>query len=262
MRLILLVTATIGLVGGAAWAAAGDNVADPVFPQALRAAFDRPQSKTRTLVPAREPGDPRGAVRCFRYPAFLVKEVDYGEHGDDHVSVTPLAAAAAMPACAVAALPGEIVLTSSEEGYFLGASGRYGFVESTEGQDGTPVTIHELTSGQAVYADNMAIDTDRFAVAGGGGGLSVEYTRAASGDCSIASGGAACWKAFAVRAQLPPELAAAPAPIAACLAGYAPAKGDRRGAPSVLRYRMTLTIDPAGKQAIRSGAIVGCTPQS
>lgn len=240
-------------------AASGDSVPDPTYSPKLRALFDRPLSRARTVLPPREAESPNGVVRCFRYPGFFVKEIDYGEHGDDQISVTPLVPAARTPVCGVAALFGERGLSASTESYFLGTKGRFGLVESTEGQDGIPFTIHDLASAKAVFTDTMAVDSLPFAFAVKGPSLRIGYTRSVSIACSIPLAGAACWRTAS--GKLPPEIRGRAPPIALCRSAYARSHTPR-DAFTVLHYRVTMTVDAAGRQSQRPGTIVGCAAQS
>lgn len=241
-------------------------VPDPVFSAAMRALFDTPAAITRTILPPRETGDPSGVVRCYRYPGLTVQEVDYGEHGDQSIFVTPYDVGKPLPTCGPVAGRLEKQLFDSEESYFLGAKAQFGFVVSTSGRDGTPFTIHNLASNFALYADELATDSlpSTFTVAGNV--LTIEYIRAAHGSCSIVSGGAACWTAFATEARLPPEIANAPAPFALCAKGYAAAFGGPADPiePSVLNYtvRVALNAAPEIDKVIQAGPITSCNPQS
>lgn len=241
-------------------------VPDPVFSTAIRALFDKPVGITRTILPPRDSGDPSGVVRCYRYPGFTVQEVDRGEHGDESIFVTPHEPGKILPTCGPVAGRLEKQLFGSEESYFLGANGQFGFVVSTSGRDGTPFTIHNLATNSALYADELATDTlpSKFAVVGNV--LTIEYIRAAHGSCSIVSGGAACWKAFANEAKLPPEIANAPAPVALCERGYATAFGHPAdpATPSVLNYAIRAEINSAPDidKHVALGPLVSCSPQS
>jgi hypothetical protein len=253
-------TGLMTLASGAA-AAPRAMVPDPQFSRAQRALFDRPLSTARVAVPPLDPGGPAGAVRCFRYGTFFVKEVDYGEHGDDHIAVAPIAKRAPAPACQLRVGKREVALPSSAESYFLGAKGRFGFVQSTTGQDGTLFAIHDLARGAILHADQMALGSVPAGLVLADGTLSIDYVRSVSGSCSIPAGGAACWARIATEAGLPPAIAAALPPLALCRAGYAAARAAR-GEASVLNYRVSLTIDATGRRQLRSGAITACRPRN
>jgi hypothetical protein len=236
------------------------TVPDPQMPAALRALFDRPVAVSRAVIPALNPGGPNGVVRCFRYPAFIVKEVDYGEHGDDHLAVLPLAKGSLAPACRLEQGSVEHWLKSSSETYFIGAKGRFGLVQSTGGQDSAPFVIYDLADGSQIYGDEMRVGAVPSFVRVRGGSLSFAYERSVAASCSILSGGAACWSAMARSAGLPGGIAHMPPPIALCRARYF-FKGSAESEPSVLSYRILLTIDPTGQQRMRSGAVTACDPR-
>lgn len=246
---------------GAAPVHAAETVPDPVFPAAMRALFDVPLVTARNTLTPREADDPNGAVRCFSYPGFMVKEFDYGEHGDDRIMVHPIADAAPVD-CNGAPDRDEIMLTGSEETYFLGAKGRYGFGLSTLGQDGSPFTIYDMTSKPdfsitgALFTDTMAPDAVPSRVAVADGVLSFDYLASASLPCSLPGGGAICWKRFIADAHVAPV--AAP-PESLCVKGYARVQVKE---PSVVTFPVHLTIDNADKITVVTGAVISCGPQS
>lgn len=268
MRRIISQLATISLLltASAGLAEPLSPLSDPVFPPAMRALFDMPTEALKVALPPNETGESNGVVRCFRYPGLTVHEVDYGEHGDDSIFVTAHEAGKSLPSCGP--VPGRLekTLFDSEQSYFVGAEGPFGFVVSTLGHDGTPFTIHNLADNLGLYGDELANDTSplRFEVAANV--LKLEYVRAAKGSCSILNGGSACWKAFAIEAELPPAIANAPPPTTLCAKGYAAAFGRPANAngPSVLTYTVYVEIN-AGvevEKMIRPGALVSCNPQS
>ena len=126
---------------------------DPQIEPRIRALFDQPVATARTVLPqmAKYPNGP-GVVRCFYFPGFTIKELDYGDHGDTAISVTP-ASSPVRPQCGKQDDPGERLLPDGQSSYFLGAKGNFAFVISTLGGDGLGAFyVYDGPSGRKLLA--------------------------------------------------------------------------------------------------------------
>jgi hypothetical protein len=221
-------------------------------------AFDAPLD---VRSPAEPPGN--GALTCFVYKNFVVKQIDDGDVGAK-VSVVPVGVGAT-PSCRPEQEPAEFAIESANwAGYFKGARGNYLFLEAAK--DGGAL-------GFAIFAGNTALFED--ASVGGvqsatltGPALTVRYARSISAGCSIPRDGAACWSRIVAATGLDPDRppdCAAPYQAAMDEArnGDDPAAADATlwtDVPSVIAYEAEVTVG-AGAPAIRPiGNATGCRP--
>jgi hypothetical protein len=250
-----LLAATYGLV--AQGAVAASYVPDPVIDQHTLALFDKPMRFVRHVLPAaQDTSGPAGVVRCYDFPTFRVKELDNGQHGDDAISVTPLASAAVHPACGAQNDTGERVVKGGQSGYFIGAKGGFVYVMSTLGLDLTPFMIVSAATGRAIYADS-SVDLGPQAVSLQDDVLTLTYRRGLAGTCSIITGGEGCWRTLAQQSHLAKAVAARPAPVEACKAAYG--KTDPTDA-SVVSYPVVVSISLSGRATVRSRGALACAP--
>ena len=235
---------------------------DPTIEPHIRALFDQPVNFIRTVLPPR-PNDPnpRGVVRCYYYPDFTVKELDYGDHGDTAISVTPMPAGAVRPPCGKQNDRSEIVLPGGEAGYLVGVKGIFVFVVSTMGMNTTPFSIYAGRTGKTLYSDETSDDSPkRLAIEAGV--LTMTYPHGAQAGCSILTDGQACWAQFARKARLPQAIARLPPPVAACEAGYANSSiRPTRNAASVIFYDVTMTLDSKGQAKVLTRGAITCDPE-
>lgn len=232
--------------------------------------FDTPLRKGRDTVAPRETGDPRGAIRCSTYSAFMVKEIDYGDHGADAILVK-FREDEAPVLCGIATDAEERLLSGSAESYFLGAKGRFGFVVSTSAQAGTPFTIHDLTRSNAdpldeiLFSSTLATATVPSRLSLADGALRLDYVSSVRGRCSVVTGGSACWNDIVSESGPATGLENAATPIGVCKSGYATAQSESGSAadvPSVVTYTTHLTIDTNNNITVEAGPIIACAPQA
>ena len=258
MRMLGRAGLAFALVASHGRAAPQQTVSDPTIEPRIKALFDQPMSSARAVLPSR-PNDPNslGVVRCYYYPDLTVKELDYGDHGDTAISVTPFAVGSVRPRCGKQNDPGEIVLPGGEASYFIGTKGGFLYVGSTMKPG---LVIYDGRTGKAIYSDQASDDSPTsFSVENGI--LTLQYTHVAQTNCSILTGGQNCWAKFAHDTHLPQPVAKLPPPLAACEAGYNHSANSVRDTPSVIFYNVTMTLDKKGQAKVLSRGVVSCEPQ-
>ena len=246
------------LIAGPATATAtdADMPDDPVSPPATLALFDQPIRVTRQRVKRQE----TGVVRCYDYATFRVKELDYGDHGDDAISVTPAHGPDIYkrPACGKQDDPGEVVLKTGNGSYFIGAKAEFIYLVSTfRGDEGGQFWVQDGRTGQVVYTDVASGDPKNIEV--DGEKLTLTYDHSFSGDCSILTDGQACWDSIVKRKHLPAAIAKLPAPVAACQAGYANEPRDTSGG-NVFAYQVTVRVEQGSKPVVMDRGALICFP--
>ena len=234
---------------------------DPLIEPKIRALFDQPREVIRTVLPPRpDDSGQMGVVRCFYYPDFTVKELDYGEHGDLAVSVTRASSGAAEPKCGRQNDPGEVALAGGSGGYLIGVKEAFVYIVSTLGADTTPFAIYDGRTGKKLYNDQSSLDSPK-QLSVEDGVLALTYVHGAQAGCSILLGGQTCWAQFARDAHLPQPIAKLPPPILACEAGYAASPVSSRATPSVIFYEVAMTLDKKGQAKILSRGAISCGTQ-
>ena len=205
-------------------------------------------------------------VRCYDYSAMRVKVLDDGEKGGTLISATLYRSDARRPACGKQDDPGEKMLMNGEGRNFDGARGSFfqlGSVDS--GPAGNAFSIDDGRTGRSLYEDNTtALNPTTFSVSEGV--LTLGYRRGIGGTCSILTHGASCWTKIAKEAQLPPQVASQPPPVAACEAGYATfaraGEHPSRDDPSTVSYEVTVRIDGGEKPTVLSRGALQCDPNT
>jgi hypothetical protein len=175
-------------------------------------AFDAPLDIRRRAEPAGT-----GALACFVYKDFVVKQVDDGDIGAK-VSVVPLGDGAT-PSCRPDREPAEFAIESANwAGYFKGARGNYLFLEAAK--DGGAIGFAIFAGSAAMFEDASVGGVQSATLAGPpltgppltGPPLTVRYTRSVSAGCSIPRDGRACWSRIVAATGLdpgrPPDCAA------------------------------------------------------
>ena len=153
-------------------------------------------------------------LTCFYYSGFLVKQmVDPGLKGSMWVKLLPTSNGI-VPECRNSHDPGEWSL-ADDGWFFIGAKGRFSFLEASDGEDGAMLTrVVDTTTRKKIFEDSVSfwhlrrlkspIEFARTA----DGALLMRYRRSVEATCSIVKGGKACWDK--VRTQF--GLANAPIP--------------------------------------------------
>jgi hypothetical protein len=257
----LCATVMVILVVFASRAAQPTSQPDPVIEPNIKALFDQPTDLAHKVLPPRpDDSGPLGVVRCYYYSVFTVKELDYGDHGDTAISVTPASAGAPKPDCGKQNDRGEIILPGGAASYLIGAKEMFVYIASTMGADTLPFAIYDGRTGKRLYSDQSSNDSPK-QLSIKDGVLTLTYAHGAQAGCSILAGGQTCWAQFAREAHLPQSIAKLPPPIPACEAGYAASTGSSRSTPSVIFYDVTMTLDKQGQVKVLSRGAISCSTQ-
>lgn len=124
---------------------------------AVAQGFDTPLSKNVVdLGPSPSPHwKARLWLTCYVYPGFVIKQ----ETGDDLKgprSVVLIEYSKAVPPCTLTPMPGEVRL--DEFGGFVGARGRYLFLEAEDGTDGgLQFVVYDLRKRQRIFEDSESL---------------------------------------------------------------------------------------------------------
>lgn len=193
----------------------------PAGPAAWAAAslFDPPaQTQKRTLPPAKDVA--KITLTCRYYAHFMVKQVDEGEVGAAEISILPIDAGAAKPACQRKNVPSEKVVNPNDwSGYVKGVKGDYVFLDADDGVNGgLGFAVFAAGTAKKLFEDSAVGNLKSVAL--DGKVLTLRYARSYSGDCSVPRDGASCWTKIATATgqgtTKQPD----------CAAGYLKAKND------------------------------------
>lgn len=216
--------------------------------------FDRPLDTVILELPGDQAGEfPTGVtLRCFYFPTFMVKEVDFHEKGAESHAVVNYTGA--KPACERQTAGEKIV--QEWWGYFLGVKGQYVFIDEPDGFSG----VHGFGVIDAEGADGALLFDDGRGVFGsvsaGRDELILRYDRRLLLDCSLLSD-MDCWSKLRAATGLTEN------PKDDCRDAYQdlryPSPPDN---PAVISYPVELRY-AAGKVLIRPLlGKVSCWPQS
>jgi len=156
--------------------------------EAAATPFDGPITIDTEPLPADKANpDAQPQVNCYRFPGFMVKEVDLGEKGADRLAITPQNAA-----CKRAPAKDEKVVKDDSAGYFLGAKGNFVFFQAADGWNGgMPFVVYDAKSMKRLFEDSFEGE-DFGSVATDGTGLTVTFRRSYTADCSLYLDGGDC----------------------------------------------------------------------
>src|SRR5215475_6562737 len=114
----------------------GAALAPSAAAAAAPSVFDPPLETKKILLPPSATAA-KTKLTCRYYARFMVKEIDEGEVGAAQLSIVPIAAGGAKPACQRANVPTEkVVDPSAWGGYFKGVKGDYVFLDAADGING------------------------------------------------------------------------------------------------------------------------------
>jgi hypothetical protein len=150
--------------------------------------FDAPITIDADPLPADKANpDAQPQVNCYRFPGFMVKEVDLGEKGAEKLAITPQNAA-----CKRDAAKDEKVVKDDIAGYFLGVKGNFAFFQGSDGWNGgMPFVVYDAKTMKRLFEDSFegedfhSIDTD-------GTNLTLNFRRSYTADCSLYLDGGDC----------------------------------------------------------------------
>jgi hypothetical protein len=204
-------------------------------------------------------------VHCLTFPRMMVREVHEGtDMGMRSVSVIP-AAEIGPKSCAAGLEPGPAQLPDDSGSGFGGALGEFVMLSQPDGFSGTTgFSVFDGASRTKLFTDRHAQKASsaiQVTLRDGGATLAMRYARGVVAECSLVTDGAACW-AKMLAAGAPPGLTATMAPLAACTKAYAAArmKGDDLRDPSVVAYRIQVTLPRLGTIGQLAQGPVTCWP--
>lgn len=183
---------------------------------AVAGTFDKPlATKTVDLGPSKS--NPPGrlnpvhdVVRCYYFPAFMVKEVDLQEKGAERLAVVP--AGKILPPCTRGRGQTERVV-KDWSGYFKGVKGRLVFFNADDGWNGgMGFVVYDAKTMKRLFEDVAVGDPE--ISDGAARVVTLKYMRVVDGECDVIKEPATCWpqlqKKFGLEALAAPD----------CKAGY------------------------------------------
>lgn len=150
--------------------------------------FEEPLTVDNTpLAQDKANPDARPAVNCYRFAAFMVKEVDTGEKGAESLSIAP-----ANAACERSPGKDEKPVKDDTAGYFFGAKGNFVFFQADDGWNGgLPFVVYNARTMKRLFEDSLqGDDFDSLDVAGDT--LTMTFRRVFSASCSLYLDGVTC----------------------------------------------------------------------
>jgi hypothetical protein len=181
--------------------------------------FDPPlETKTILLPPSATAAKTK--LTCRYYQRFMVKEIDEGEVGAAQLSMVPIMAGSAKPACQRANVAAEkIADPSAWDGYFKGVKGDYVFLDAADGVNGAlGFAVITASDAHKIFDDTALGAFESLTLAGST--MTMRYKRSVEGSCSVPHDGASCWSKIAAATGLPESKAPD------CAAGYLKAKTE------------------------------------
>ncbi|HEY7406139.1 MAG TPA: hypothetical protein VIB39_21620 [Candidatus Angelobacter sp.] len=169
-------------------------------------------TKTVNLGPSKYSAGVRAHMKCYYFPAFMVKEVNEGEKGAAELAIVPISHV--VPKCNQAKYKSEMVINPDEwSGYFKGVKNNFVFFDADDGVNGgIGFAVYEARTGKKLFSDSAAgplsfVDRADKIVA-------IKYERVIEAECVIHRAPSECWQK--IRKDLGLEAEGAPD----CKAGY------------------------------------------
>jgi len=222
--------------------------------------FDDPLHKTVVDLgqsPYLMPGNPNhSTLTCKYYSAFMVKELDMKEQGDEWTAVAP-SNPQNMPACVQQHGRDEFEIKDADghnwAGYFAGVKWNLVFLDGDDGyNEGMPFGVFDALTGRKVFEDSSEfLNGQRLHITNKDGQLIIRYRRVDAAECSIPQKNEECWRHIRMKAGLEPQ------PMPKC-SGY-DQKGVDNTDPSVVSYLYEVALLPSLKQRALPGE-VKCRP--
>ena len=227
-------------------------------PTSFSQMFDQPTA-IRDVKAASE-AEPVGDIRCTYYGDLMVRETQTETPYHPSATLIVLAHGQRRPPCNRAPVRGGVRLQT--KGFSLeGRKGGYLIWAFTNPNGASPFMVMDAVSGRILYrdADILPDDDMSFVVTLAHGILRLRYTRGYNAPCSMVRDPKGCWLSLvahgAVSRQMPPMVRTPEN----CAQAYK-REGDTSDDPSVVQYRVDVTIDATGKAKVLSRGAVDCTP--
>jgi hypothetical protein len=176
--------------------------------------YDKPLSikKIHLRGDPQEPGA-RRELTCYSYPAYMIKQLDFGEVGAERLAILPTLES--KPAtCREAKEPEEYVLPPEMwSGYFAGAKSGYAFFTASDGiNGGMGFIVLRLADRKKLFEDVYKKHFEAIDVLDGV--PLIRYQRVYAGTCSVVTDGASCAESIAHETGVTRES------LAICAKGY------------------------------------------
>lgn len=157
-------------------------------PEKAETPFDAPITIDTDPLPVDKANpDVQPQVNCYRFPGFMVKEVDLGEKGAASLAITQQNAACKRPAA-----KDEKEVKDETAGYFLGVKGKFVFFQAPDASNGgVPFVVYDTRTMKRLFEDSFegedfkSIETD-------GTNLTLTFRRSYTADCSLFLDGGEC----------------------------------------------------------------------
>ncbi|HLK23401.1 MAG TPA: hypothetical protein VKT30_01945 [Caulobacteraceae bacterium] len=220
-------------------------------PDAFARSLDRPAATKVVQSKA------AGQVTCTYYADLMVRETGTDSPDPDDAMLVPLARGSVRPACAAGALPGGIAVKT--EGYGLeGRRGGFLVWDATDPNGAMPFMVMN-PGGKVMFQDGLSPTLGLSRAASlQGGSLRLTYTRGFNANCSLAQRAETCWASLVAAGDVPKTMPSLKTTPASCAAAY---RKTPKGDPSVVTYKVDVTLTPAGKATVLPIGAVGCQPQ-
>ena len=142
---------------------------------------------------------PHGQLRCHYFPSFVVKELDWGQKGDDWISFAPNIPSNPAP-CVQDRVAGEAMMPVADgnAGYFYGVKANLVFLSAVDCFNlGCPFGIYDPSTAKKLFEDQLRLSLKgkaaqiRFERAGQR--LVMHYPRVVTTECSLPQKKTECW---------------------------------------------------------------------
>jgi hypothetical protein len=145
------------------------------------------------------PTEKHGQLRCHYFQRFIVKELDWGQEGDDSISIAPNDPAHLTP-CTQGHANGENVISADDEdaGYFDGVKGNLVFLDASDCFDsGCQFGVYDSITAKKVFEDQRRLipkgKVAEIRFAKSGDALVMRYPRVVAAECSLPQKNSECW---------------------------------------------------------------------
>jgi hypothetical protein len=157
------------------------------------------------------PSQRHGQLHCHYFPKFVVKELDWGQKGDDSISIAPNDPSHPTP-CTQERAEGETVIPGDDRnaGYFDGVKGNFVFLYAADCFDrGCAFGLYEAATGRKVFEDQRRLGPKgkmaEISFTKNGDNLAMHYPRVVAAECSLPQQKSECWKEILRNTGLAPQ---------------------------------------------------------
>jgi len=198
-----------------------------------------------------------GQLRCHYFQRFMVKELDWGQKGDDWISIASNDPAHLTP-CSQEHNDDETLHREAQDEYFDAAKGNFVFLGAADCLDrGSPFRVFDVVSGKELFEDQRRLSPKGkiadISFAKSGANLVMRYPSVVAAECSLPQKKSECWKEILRSTGLGPQ----PMPKCIGYSGFNRSEGygtDDQSDPSVVSFPVEVTI-PEFKRRILPGPV-------